>query len=847
MKIDRLIIFLFLLLLGLPLWAQAQQLTGVVTDAETGEPIPMASVIYKGHNVAKVADVDGRFSISRHAGWNLTVSAVGYKERILPITDKTRQGLKIALKPDNHMLTEVKVKAKRQRYSRRDNPAVELMRRVIDAKKQTDLKTHDYYQYNQYEKLTLAMNDLTPEQLEQKPFTTKRWLLDQVEKCQYNDKLILPVSVDETVSQHIYRKDPHAEKTIVKGQHSNGINDLFETGDILTVAMKDVFTDVNLYDDQIRLLQFPFTSPIGKDAISFYRFYIEDTLKIERDSVIHLHFLPNNQQDFGFRGDLYVLKDSTLHVRRCELTLPKKSDVNFVENLRIEQEFSQLPGGEWVLTLDDMIVELQFAKFLKKALVIRNTRLTDYAFDELPKSLFKGKRPEVKEADAQMRDDDFWAQYRQVELTKSEGSMDKFLENVQNIKGFKYIIFGLKALIENFVETGHPSKVDIGPVNTIVTHNFIDGYRIRGSAQTTANLHPHLFLKGYMAHGFDSKKNYYDAEFIWSMNKKEYLPREFPKRTLTFQSTYDVMSPSDKFLSTDKDNMFVALKWSTVNKMMFYNRQQLTFEYEQDWAWKTTLWVKTEENEACGNMHYQPLAAPEIPAIRTTELHAEVRYAPGETYINTKQRRLTINLDAPTFTLGHTVGIKGFLGGDYRYNLTEARLYKRFWMKSWGKIDCYLKGGVQWNQVPYPLLAMPAANLSYLMEDETFNLVNNMEFLNDRYASLMLSWDMNGKLLNRLPLIRRLKWREFFGVNVLWGALSDKNNPFLAKNAGNSLLMQFPEGCHVMDSHRPYVEVVAGIHNIFKLIHVEYVRRLTYLDLPTSQKQGVRFTFRMTF
>ena len=847
MKIDRLIIFLFLLLLGLPLWAQAQQLTGVVTDAETGEPIPMASIIYKGHNVAKVADVDGRFSISRHAGWNLTVSAVGYKERILPITDKTRQGLKIALKPDNHMLTEVKVKAKRQRYSRRDNPAVELMRRVIDAKKQADLKTHDYYQYNQYEKLTLAMNDLTPEQLEQKPFTTKRWLLDQVEKCQYNDKLILPVSVDETVSQHIYRKDPHAEKTIVKGQHSNGINDLFETGDILTVAMKDVFTDVNLYDDQIRLLQFPFTSPIGKDAISFYRFYIEDTLEIERDSVIHLHFLPNNQQDFGFRGDLYVLKDSTLHVRRCELTLPKKSDVNFVENLRIEQEFSQLPGGEWVLTLDDMIVELQFAKFLKKALVIRNTRLTDYAFDELPKSLFKGKRPEVKEADAQMRNDDFWAQYRQVELTKSEGSMDKFLENVQNIKGFKYIIFGLKALIENFVETGHPSKVDIGPVNTIVTHNFIDGYRIRGSAQTTANLHPHLFLKGYMAHGFDSKKNYYDAEFIWSMNKKEYLPREFPKRTLTFQSTYDVMSPSDKFLPTDKDNMFVALKWSTVNKMMFYNRQQLTFEYEQDWAWKTTLWVKTEENEACGNMHYQPLAAPEIPAIRTTELHAEVRYAPGETYINTKQRRLTINLDAPTFTLGHTVGIKGFLGGDYRYNLTEARLYKRFWMKSWGKIDCYLKGGVQWNQVPYPLLAMPAANLSYLMEDETFNLVNNMEFLNDRYASLMLSWDMNGKLLNRLPLIRRLKWREFFGVNVLWGALSDKNNPFLAKNAGNSLLMQFPEGCHVMDSHRPYVEVVAGIHNIFKLIHVEYVRRLTYLDLPTSQKQGVRFTFRMTF
>ena len=343
-------IALTLLLLCLPLSAQ-QQLTGVVTDAETGEPIPSASLIYKGHNVAKVADLNGRFTIENHAGWNLTVSAVGYKERIIPVNSRMKAQQKITLKPANEQLSNVTVKAKRSRYSRKDNPAVELMRRVIAAKKQTDLKTHDYYQYNQYEKLTLALNDLTPEELEQKPFSNRSWLLDQVEKCAYNDKLILPVSVDETVSQKIYRKDPLSEKTIIKGQRSNGINDLIETGDIMTVVMKDVFTDVNLYDDQIRMLQYPFTSPIGKDAISFYRYYIEDTLKIENDSCIHLHFMPNNQQDFGFRGDIYILNDSTLHVRRCELTLPKRSDVNFVENLRVEQEFSQLPNGEWVLSL----------------------------------------------------------------------------------------------------------------------------------------------------------------------------------------------------------------------------------------------------------------------------------------------------------------------------------------------------------------------------------------------------------------------------------------------------------------------------------------------------------------
>src|SRR5574344_1603410 len=217
------------------------------------------------------------------------------------------------------------------------------------------------------------------------------WLKDQVEKCQYNGKLILPVSVDETVTQKIYRKHPHSEKNIVKGQNSTGVNDLFQTGDILNTVLKDVFSDVNIYDDQIRLLQYPFTSPIGKDAVAFYRFYIMDTLYVERDKCIHLLYLPNNQQDFGFRGDIYILADSSYQVKRCELTIPKRSDVNFVENLLVKQEFTMLPDSSWVLTIDDMIAEIKLASWIQKCIVIRNTRMSDFAFDELPKQLFKGK------------------------------------------------------------------------------------------------------------------------------------------------------------------------------------------------------------------------------------------------------------------------------------------------------------------------------------------------------------------------------------------------------------------------------------------------------------------------
>ena len=834
----------------------AQQIHGVITDAETGDSIPFASVVYKGHQQAVVSDVSGKYRIDRHEGWNITFSAVGYKSRIIAVTNKTKSRLNIKLKPDQQQLAEVTVQTKRSRYSRKNNPAVELMRRVVAAKQKTDLGQNDYYQYNKYEKITLSLNDLKPEQLEQGPFKKHPWLVEQVETSNVTGKMILPVSVDETVSQKVYRRNPRSEKTIITGQSSKGVNDLFQTGDIINTVVKDVFTDIDLYQDHIRLLQYPFISPISNEGISFYRYYIEDTLTVERDTCFHLHFLPNNQNDMGFRGDLYILKDSTLHVRRCEMTIPKQSNVNFVQNVKILQDYEQLPNGQWVLTKDDMSTELEFASFLRSISVARTTRMSDYAFDPIPKKLFKGLSNEVTEADAQMRDEAFWNQYRQVELTRSESSMDKFIHRIGNVKGMKYVIFALKALFENSVETSTPNYVDICPVNTILSNNYVDGWRSRLSAKTTANLSKHFFLSGYYGHGWGSKKDYYNAEFTYSLNPKKYLPHEFPRRTMTIQINKDVCSPGDRFMDTDKDNFMVALKWAETNKMMLYNRQQVTFEYETDWGLKLTVNGKLEENESCGAMTFQTLDMPKPTEfrrtgngdfLRTTEVTGRLRYAPGETYINNKLRRRVINFDAPVFSVAHTMGFDGILGGNYNYNYTEVGIFKRFWLSSWGKLDVSAKGGIQWNQVPYPLLIQPAANQSYIIAPETFNLINTMEFLNDRFASLMVSWDLNGKIFNRLPLIKKLHWREYIGVRMLWGTLTDKNNPFLEQNQGNSRLMYFPEGCHVMDPHRPYAELVLGIHNIFKIWHVEYVRRLSYNELPTSPKWGMRYVIALSF
>ncbi len=855
-----------LLFTGLVVSAQTEGvLTGIVTDAATGDTIYYPSVSYNGQHIAVSGTAKGEYTIVRKEGLVLTFSAVGYAPVRVVVKSSTPKTLNIKLKSDTRQLAEVVVRQKRGKYSRKDNPAVELMRRVIAAKKRTRLENHDFFQYTKYQKITLALNDITPTQIDSGFIGKRRWMLDQVEHCPYNNKLILPVSVDETVTQHLYRKQPKTERDIIKGQSNAGINQLIQTGDIMDIMLKDVFTDVNIYDNDVRLLRHHFTSPIGNSAISFYRYYIEDTLYVNKDLCYHLQFTPNNGQDIGFRGELYIVADSTLHVKRCNLTLPIQSGVNFVQHLQVRQEFTQLENGEWALSEDDMIAEIEVNDLLQKAIVIRTTRLNNYAFDELPAKLFKGSGREKREADAMMRDEAFWKKYRAVELSKSESSMDEFVHRVEQMKGFKYIIFGLKALIENFVETGgkdHPSKVDIGPVNTMFTRNFIDGFRTRISAQTTANLSRHWFLAGYMARGWGSKKNYYSGEITYSFNRKEYLPREFPKRTVSFKSTYDIMSPSDKFMRTDKDNVFTALKWAKVDAMMFYNRQQLTLEREEEWGMKTTLSLRTEENEAAGSLFFEklsnffpPIIFPDTDVssllhngkIRTTELRFELEIAPGRTFINTKQRRIAINLEAPVITLSHAVGLNGVFGGQYRYNFSEVGLFKRFWLRSWGKFDVQLRAGAQWDKVPFPLLIMPAANLSYIVQKGSFNLINNMEFLNDRYASVDLAWDMNGKIFNRIPLLKKLKWREYIGFKGLWGSLTDKNNPFLFQNMGDATLMYFPEGSHVMNPKRPYMELIVGVHNIFKLFHVQYVRRLNYNELPTAHKQGVRLMMRMSF
>lgn len=846
------------------------QVTGVVIDSKTRDPLDYASVYYEGTTVGTNTDRRGRFELRERNDWNtLTVSMLGYETQKVKLTPGRKKNITIRLVSHAQQLEGVTIQGTRTRYSRRDNPAVELMRKVIDHKRMNDLHEKDFYTYTKYEKMVFSLNEFTERVFEEGEMKRFAFLKDHVERSPQTGKLILPLTVDETISEVLYRKDPKTEKTVIKAQSNKGVTELVNTGDILTTTLKDVFTDVNVYDNECRLLQYPFKSPIANSAISFYRYYIEDTIMIDDDKVIHLSFSPNNQQDFGFSGHLYIMADSTYQLRRVELQIPARSDVNFVENMLITQDFVTLPTGERVAINNDMLVELKLASFLNKLQVQRVIRNKNFSFEDISPKVFKHIKGSVfKEPDAEMQDEEYWDEYREVKLTRSESQIGTFLDRLQNIKGFKYVIFAFKSLVENFVETGdsvHPNYVDIGPVNTIISSNHYDGLRLRVSALTNANLSPHLFASGYVAYGTKTHNVYGKLQLTYSFNKKAYLPREFPMNNLSITYLNDIVSPFDKFIPTDKDNMFMSIKASSVDQFNHTKEVKVQYDREFENGLKFGLSATHTKNKPVDAMFYQPLGTDPQPtydptkwkrSMTTSEVKASISFEPGATYVNTKQRRLKINQDAPIITIIQTMGFNNVLGGEYEYAVTEAELYKRLWIpNSWGKMDLDIKGGIQWKKVPFPLLIHPAANQSYILEDNTFSLISNLEFLNDRYLSVMYQWDLNGKIFNRIPLLRRLKWREMVGVNLLWGDLTDKNNPFKTGDPTN--IFYFPghfrqDGSYecntvVMDKKTPYIELRLGIHNIFKLIHIEYVRRLTYRDNPETNSWGIRGMVRMTF
>ena len=844
---------IFSLLCLLCVVAAKAQFYGQVIDGANGEPIPFAAVKYIGTSEGRSTDMDGNFVLPILNNYDkFEITFLGYKPVTVTVP-RGRQEIRgqiIKMYSEDFLLGEVVVKKSKIKYSRKNNPAVDLMRKVIANKKLSDIKEKDFYHFDKYEKKTFSYNDIKG---------TKDTLLSEI--CPETGKLIIPIMVDETASEESYRKNPKTVKTTIKAQRSDGFQSMLSSGDMLTTYVKDIFTDVDIYKDNVRLLQHPFISAIStSEAIGFYHYYIQDTIMVDNERCIDVAFLPNNPQDFGFAGHLYITDDKLNQVKRAVINVPNNSGVNFVDNLMVIQDFMTLPTGERVIKVDNMIVELSGLYGAIKFQCQRYSQYSNYDFSPITdKKAFKSPQVERVLTDAAFKDSTYWASIRPIQLTNAENHLGNGVDKInEDLGGFWKFL--LTAVVENSVElTPKPNKIDLIPINSIISHNDIDGMRFQLPLQTTANLLPNLFLRGYGAYGAKDKKWKYKAEVEYSFNKKQYMAHEFPRRSIIATYMYDDMSPVDKFSNTVKDNMYSSFKTSKVDQMMYVTDMKLKYQYEMDnhMTWSAT--VDRSKLTPTGKLIYmRNVDGTLLDNIKTADIKLGFRYAPRETFINSKQQRQPINKDAPIITLEHTIGMDGFLGGQYNYNMTEATVFKKFWLPgACGSIEAYLKGGAQWNKVPFPMLFTPQSNLSYFVQFDSwsFNMLRNMEFLNDRYVSLLINWNLDGKLLNRIPLLKKMKLREYVGFKMLYGHLTDKNNPFVSTNDND--LFRFPtrDGNYTsfVMGNKPYMELSVGISNIFKVLTVQYVRRLNYTDLPAVpggdklRKNGIRFAVDFKF
>ncbi|MDE7443851.1 MAG: carboxypeptidase-like regulatory domain-containing protein, partial [Muribaculaceae bacterium] len=458
-------------------------------------------------------------------------------------------------------------------------------------------------------------------------------------------------------------------------------------------------------------------------------------------------------------------------------------------------------------------------------------------------SLFDDMRRSIEAADAREKSPEYWSANRLADIGHGENRMAEFITRMRKVPLYYWTEKILRILVSGYISTGPNSKWDFGPMNTSLSFNDIEGLRMRAGGMTTANLSPHWFGRGYVAYGTKDHKWKYKGELEYSFNKKRYHSREFPVQSLRLTHMYDLDMLGQHYLFTNPDNVFLSLKRQPDTQMTYRRLTQLEFIMELYNNFSILITAASERQEATRYMPFFNAYGIHFGHYNETSLKLQLRYAPGEKFYQTKTYRYPINMDAPVFLISHIIAPKKSFGNMFALNKTEASIQKRFWFSAFGYLDAIISGGHVWSRSPYPNLLIPNANLSYTIQPESYALMNAMEFINDSYASCDLTYWANGAILNYVPVLKRLKWREAFSFRALWGHLSNKNNPDL-----NPELFRFPSDAHSRRmTSQPYMEAGVGLDNIFKILRVDYVWRLSYRNSYRCDKSGVRIALHFTF
>lgn len=818
---------------------------GVVTDSLSGERLGFVNVYVKKNKKGTVTDLNGVFKLDLPVGTVIEASSMGYAPIQFQVSG-SKDTVRLMMSHSATALDEVVIKPKKQKYSKKNNPAVDLMRRLREDKNIYSPLNSPYYSYDRYDKMVLALNDyqgyIPAENGEVKG--KMKMLAELVDTAVWTGKRILDFSMKEKVSTRIVADNGNIDKDIVIAQRNNGIDKGLDAS-YTRPFFEDALREVDIYDNDIAIMRNRFVSPLSAIAADFYKFYITDTTYIGADRCVELTFAPHNAETPGFNGKLYIpVEDSVKYVRRAMLRMPKAANINFIENLYLSQTFRKDSLGKVHKTLDDMIAEMHITGNAMRIYVARQSRFDNFEYD---------KRDDLKEYyskignlfaldDSDQRDADFWNQARMIPLSRAEKLLAVDESPFRKMPVIYWTARAFELIMKGYVTTGKKSKFDFGPIDTFISYNATEGLRLAVGGITTANLSPHLFGRAYVAYGFRDNKWKYKGELEYSFLKKKYHSREFPMNGIRATYQYDVNNIGQHFMTNSANNLLNSIKRLQSNLTTYQLLGKL--EYNIEWRNNLALHASVQHIRQESTPYVQFIDADgyNVSSYSQNSMRLQLRYAPGEKYMQTVNERKNLNRDALTVMIAHEFGPKGLWGSEYTLNLTELMVQKRFWFSAFGSADVVFKGAKLWNQVQFPALLWQNANTAYTVQTETFSLLNPMEFAMDQYVSLDLNYNMNGLILNRIPFVKKAKLREVITFKGFWGNLTRKNNP-----AYNDNLFKFPEGTGKQMGHTPYMELGVGITNILKVLRLDYIWRLSYRNTPHAPNSGLRFSFLLEF
>ena len=876
-------------------------ISGMVVDAENGETLPfvqvyfLRSTINKGlvaSEVGTTTDMDGNFSLSNTAGYTVVkIDMVGYKTETITLTKgQTKSNVKILLSPDVYGLEEVIItppKNKKKGYRRRGNPAVELIKEVIANKNLHSVQTLDHYTAQSYTRMSFALDNININW--QKPFWKPFAFVEK-----YIDTTdVYPnvtVSIREHITDEYYQHKPHKEKKILQKKRIFGI-ETFIGSSSFQENINSLFKDIDINHNSMNLLYNRFVSPLSSSvALSFYQYYIMDTIMVDGYQCIDLAFVPVNSESYGFTGHLYIVNDSTYRVKKYAINIPPDINLNFVTKYSIEHNYVQLENGLWAP--DRTTTYAKFYMFNKKrGMVARQTKIyTNWDIDSpIEPEIFSDITTEevaVNDTTAELVFEGYWTDSMRPEpLTKYESSVVDLVREFTNTPKFNSLALFVNSITSGYVPTREAefmylSKFDFGPIFNFASWNMLEGVRLRVGGGSTARLHDQIYFRGYTAFGIKDLRPKFSGTFVYTFDKHENQPYDGIKHHLQLTAQYDVEEPGQITDVVRRDNILMSTPTSQPTMPFAQYVFHAKAEYMKEWANNLLLEASFDftNNEAAGVLKYNRIdytphinpvtmdtsytqSMTNIGQYRDYAATFDIEYSPGSVIGMDREgikSPWVIEKDAPTIKLTHTLGYlddrhnggKGFL-----YNKTELMFDKRFWFSAFGHLDVRLIGGYIWQQVPFTKLYIPPTSTSILLGQRSFNLMKPMEFIMDGYISLYTTYYFKGWILNRIPGINKLRLRGLVSFACIYGTLTNKNNPYLETNNGlydfphtpwedGNIEKAFDASGYIKDQYNtsspigklPYMEMTVGLENILKFIRVDYVRRLNYNDYELPYK-----------